>query len=83
MSITAINNESLQSGFKINFDELGEWNSPQVVMDLTGKSKSWLDRHRWAGTGIRFSKMGRTPMYSRKAIEDYFEAREVETKEGK
>lgn len=31
--------------------------------EIYGKSKAWFERHRWAGTGPRFLKIGRTPMY--------------------
>ena len=32
--------------------------------DLLGKSKPWFERHRWAGTGPKPTKIGRTPYYA-------------------
>lgn len=31
---------------------------------MLGKSKAWFERHRWAGTGPRYVKVGRTPYYT-------------------
>ena len=31
---------------------------------LIGKSKPWFERHRWSGTGPRFTRIGRKPYYS-------------------
>ena len=36
--------------------------------ELIGKSKAWLERHRWAGTGIPYDKIGRTPSYRGKSL---------------
>ena len=33
-------------------------------VELYGKSKFWFERHRWAGTGPKFTKIGRTPYYT-------------------
>lgn len=39
--------------------------------ELIGKSKAWLERHRWAGTGIPYDKIGRTPYYRGKTLLEY------------
>lgn len=31
--------------------------------DIYGKSEAWFERHRWARTGPKFIKIGRTPYY--------------------
>ena len=36
--------------------------------ELLGNSKAWLEWHRWAGTGIPFDKVGRTPYYRGKSL---------------
>ncbi len=36
--------------------------------ELIGKSKPWFERHRWAGTGPQFTKIGRTPYYTGKDL---------------
>lgn len=31
--------------------------------EIYRKSKQWFERHRWAGTGPKYIKIGRTPYY--------------------
>lgn len=35
----------------------------EQVCTLLGKSLSWAERSRWAGTGITFHKIGRRALY--------------------
>ncbi len=46
---------------------------------LLGKSPSWAERHRWARTGPKYHKIGRTVLYRAGDILVYVEARAVET----
>ena len=39
--------------------------------ELIGKSKPWFERHRWAGTGPKFQRIGRTPYYKGQALLDF------------
>ena len=71
-----------QSGFHIDSKEIPDLSTQKTLGPILGKSKSWFSRHRWAKTGIRFTKVGRTPMYSKQSVLDYFAEREIETKEG-
>lgn len=47
---------------------------------LIDKSEAWLERHRWAKTGPRFVKIGRTPMYRARDVIEYLDQRTVDTK---
>ena len=37
--------------------------STEEVAAIFDKSKAWAECHRWAGTGPRYLKLGRTPYY--------------------
>jgi len=41
------------------------------VCKYLGKSKSWLQRDRWKGGGIRFVKVGQSVMYRADDLQDY------------
>ena len=45
--------------------------STTETAELIGKSTAWLERHRWAGTGIPYDKIGRTPYYRAQTLLDY------------
>jgi predicted DNA-binding transcriptional regulator AlpA len=53
--------------------------SQDELCKLFGKSPSWAERHRWARTGPRYHKIGRTVFYRARDILAYVEARAVET----
>jgi len=38
---------------------------------LFGKTKSWFERHRWAGTGPKFIRIGKTPYYSGQSLLEF------------
>lgn len=45
--------------------------TPSQVSQITGIPVSSLGYQRWAGTGIRFVKLGRSIRYRRSDLEDY------------
>lgn len=45
---------------KANPDRLFDTNE---IIELFDKSKAWAERQRWAGTGPKYIKIGRTPYY--------------------
>ncbi len=45
---------------------------------LIGKSKPWFERHRWAGTGPKYTKIGRTPYYSGKDLFNFIQSNSSE-----
>jgi hypothetical protein len=45
--------------------------STKETAELIGKSTAWLERHRWAGTGLPYDKIGRTPYYRGKTLLSY------------
>lgn len=47
---------------------------------VLAKSEAWLERHRWAQTGPRFVKIGRTPKYRARDVIEYLDQRTVDTK---
>jgi hypothetical protein len=50
----------------------------QESADLIGKSKPWFERHRWAGTGPRYWKIGRTPYYAGEDLLSFIQSTETE-----
>ena len=42
--------------------------STAETAELIGKSTAWLERNRWADTGIPYDKIGRTPYYRGKDL---------------
>jgi len=74
-------NKNLKNGSEINFADIPEWSDQKTLSLLLGKSESWFERCRWSKTGISFTKIGRTPMYSREAVLAYLESRTVKTME--
>jgi hypothetical protein len=47
---------------------------------VLGKSKSWAERHRWAGTGLRFYRIGQTPYYRAADVVRFIDDSRVETR---
>lgn len=47
---------------------------------LLSKSAAWAERHRWARTGVRYLRVGRTPMYRAQDVLNYLDQRTVDTK---
>jgi len=45
---------------------------------LLGKSMPWFERHRWAGTGPVFQKIGRTPYYKGEALLAFISPNDLE-----
>lgn len=43
------------------------------------KSPAWAQRHRWAGTGIPYVKLGRSVRYRGADVASWIAARRVET----
>ena len=74
-----IKNNKKTKEFQIDFNKIPDLSTQEVLGKIIGKSNSWFERHRWAGTGIEFIKIGRTPMYSKQAVLDYFKVRTVGT----
>ena len=46
----------------------------EELCHFLGKSKYWAERARWAGTGPKFVKVGRTPKYTGKNILAWLES---------
>jgi predicted DNA-binding transcriptional regulator AlpA len=46
----------------------------QQVADWLNKSVAWLQRGRWAGTGIPYRKLGRNVRYAESDVLAYIEA---------
>ena len=55
------------------FDDDTTYTQIQFVERL-GKSKSWAERSRWAGTGPRFIKVGRSVLYLGKDLNAWLES---------
>ena len=51
------------------------WNAPddalftQEILELVvQKSGAWFEKHRWAGTGIPYTRIGRKPLYQKRDV---------------
>lgn len=49
------------------------------LADPFNKSPAWFERHRWAGTGVPFIKIGRSVFYRAGDALDWLDARRVQT----
>ena len=47
------------------------------VATIFAKSKGWAERHRWAGTGPKYIKLGRTPYYKGSDLLAYLEGSSI------
>ena len=61
--------------FKAKTDRL--FDTTEAAAGL-GKSKALLERHRWAGTGPTFIKIGRTPYYRGSDLVNFIEGSDAE-----
>jgi len=55
------------------FDDDTTYTQVQFVERL-GKSKAWAERSRWAGTGPRYIKVGRSVLYLGKDLNAWLES---------
>lgn len=51
----------------------------QQVAEITGISRSSLQQHRWRGTGIPYTKFGRSVRYLEREVLAHMERGRVET----
>lgn len=48
---------------------------------FVGKSKVWLEKHRWAGTGPHYLKIGNKPYYTGRDLLEYIEGTSTRLRE--
>ena len=59
------------------FEETAMFTQAELVPILR-KSKSWFERARWAGTGPRYTKVGRSVLYRGSDLNAWIEAQTIQ-----
>jgi hypothetical protein len=54
------------------------WFPQEALTPVLNKSCSWFEKHRWAGTGIPYTRIGRKPLYQKRDVLRELEKNRVE-----